>query len=130
MTDPIADLCTRIRNSIQRKYTEVKVPYSVLKEGVIKVLVDEGFLVDYNVNGDKQDKHFVITLKYNKNNETVIREINRVSTPGRRVYKKSKEVKSVLGGQGIFVVTTPKGVLSDKQCRELGVGGEIMCSVW
>ena len=130
MTDPIADMLTRIRNanSIYRK--EVDIPHSNLKENIAKKLRQGGFIKDYKVKDASPQKILTIYLKYGPDGEKVIREIRRVSKPGRRVYQGVKELKKVINGLGIAIVSTSKGVLTDGECRKLKVGGEVLCIVW
>lgn len=130
MTDPIADMLTRIRNanSIGRK--RVEMPASRMRVGIANVLKDEGFVDDYRVEEGKPSSTLHVTLRYGVDGEKVIRSIRRVSKPGRRAYAGLKELKPVLRGQGIHVLSTPKGVLSDRKARELGVGGELLAEVY
>lgn len=130
MSDPIADMLTRIRNAILRQHKSVVVPSSKIKESISKVLKDEGFVVDYAVEEAELGNNLLITLKYDTTGEPVIRKINRVSKPGLRVTKGFKEIKPVLNGQGIYIVSTSSGVVSDNTCRKNKVGGEILCEVW
>ena len=130
MNDPIADMLTRIRNanSIGRK--RVDMPASRIRVGIANVLKDEGFVDDYRVEEGKPSSTLHLTLRYGVDGEKVIRSIRRVSKPGRRAYAGLKELKPVLRGQGIHVLSTPKGVLSDRKARELGVGGELLAEVF
>lgn len=130
MSDPIADMLTRIRNAILRQHKTVVIPSSKIKESISKVLKDEGFVEDYQLEDARLGKNLSITLKYDKSGECVIRKINRVSKPGLRVTKGFREIPSVLNGQGIYIVSTSKGVVSDTTCRKEKVGGEILCEVW
>ena len=130
MTDPIADMLTRIRNanSIGRK--SVDMPASRMRVGIANVLKDEGFIEDYNVEAAKPASILHVQLRYGIDGEKVIRSIIRISKPGRRAYASLKELKPVLRGQGINVLSTPKGVISDRKARELGVGGELLAEVY
>lgn len=130
MTDPIADMLTRIRNanSIGRK--TVDMPASRMRVGIANVLKDEGFIENYNVEAAKPASILHVQLRYGIDGEKVIRSIIRVSKPGRRAYASLKELKPVLRGQGINVLSTPKGVISDRKARELGVGGELLAEVY
>lgn len=130
MTDPIADMLTRIRNanSIGRK--QVDMPASRMRVGIANVLKEEGFIQDFSVAEGKPSSTLELTLRYGLDGEKVIRSILRVSKPGRRAYAGVKELKPVLRGQGIQVLSTPKGVLSDRKARELGVGGELLAEVY
>ena len=129
ITDPIADMLTRIRNANQLGYKEVEVPASKLKIEIARILKEEGFITDYSVSGDVK-KVMTVTLKYGQNNEKVITGIKRISKPGLRVYVKSNELPRVLGGLGIAIISTSKGVLTDKDARNQEVGGEVVCYVW
>ena len=130
MTDPIADMLTRIRNanSIGRK--TVDMPASRMRVGIANVLKDEGFIEDYSVEAGSPSSTLHVHLRYGIDGEKVIRSIIRVSKPGRRAYAGLKELKPVLRGQGIHVLSTPKGVISDRKARELGVGGELLAEVY
>lgn len=130
MTDPIADMLTRLRNALRVGHKTVEMPSSTLKERIARVLVSEGFIEDYQVVGELPRKLLKVYLKYGPLGEEVIREINRVSKPGRRVYKAVGELGHLRNGLGIWIVSTNQGVLSDRQCRRLKVGGEVLCSVF
>ncbi len=130
MTDPIADMLTRLRNALRVGHKTVEMPSSTLKERIARVLVSEGFIEDYQVVGEPPRKLLKVYLKYGPLGEEVIREINRVSKPGRRVYKAVGELGHLRNGLGIWIVSTNQGVLSDRQCRRLKVGGEVLCSVF
>ena len=129
MTDTIADLLTRIRNANAIGRKRVDVPASKLKVHISQVLKDEGFISGYEVVEAQPSSVLRIQLRYGPDGEKVIRSIQRVSRPGRRVYRKADEVKPVLRGMGVYVMSTPKGVLSDRQAREQHVGGEVLCEV-
>jgi len=129
LTDPIADMLTRIRNAITIKAEKIDMPVSKMKLDIAKVLKDEGFIKAYKVQKDKKQGILRLTLKY-VDGQSVITGLKRVSKPGRRIYAGSKEIPRVMGGVGIAVVTTPKGILSDKACRRENVGGEVLCYVW
>lgn len=130
MTDPIADLLTRIRNAVAIERPSVDVPYSRLKQGVVEVLKREGFVWDHEVIDGQPAKTLRISLKYGPNGERIVQEIQRVSRPGRRVFAAAKEMPNVLQGLGICVVSTNQGLLSNREARTKGVGGEILCTVW
>ncbi|MEK7484254.1 MAG: 30S ribosomal protein S8 [Planctomycetota bacterium] len=130
MTDPIADLLTRIRNANAIYRKTVDIPCSKLKENILKVLQEEGYIQNYQILDDSVQKTLRVTLKYGEDNVYVINHIKRVSTPGRRVYQNIKEMKPILNGLGIQVISTPKGVLSSRKARTLKVGGEVICEVW
>jgi len=129
MQDPIADMMTRIRNAEMVGMPKVAMPSSKIKIAIAKVLKDEGYVTNYNVEGDEKKPTLVIYLKYH-HEKPVIEHIKRVSRPGLRIYKGCSELPSVLGGMGISIVSTSKGVMSDKSARELGLGGEVLCEVW
>lgn len=128
MQDPIADMLTRIRNALQAKHKQVTLPSSKLKVAVAKVLTEEGYLLAYKVEGDVKPT-LIIDLKYYQN-KPVIERINRVSKPGFRIYRGCDDMPQSLGGLGVVVISTSKGVMSDKKARELRVGGEVLCEVW
>ena len=129
MTDPIADFFTRIRNANQMRHEKVSVPHSKLKVEIAKILEDEGFIIGYKVEGDVK-KNLIVELKYGRSNERVISGIKRVSKPGLRVYAKCDELPRVLNGLGLAIISTPKGVMSEKQARKENVGGEVIAYVW
>lgn len=131
MSDPIADMLTRIRNANTAKHDTVDVPSSKMKVAIANILVDEGYIAGYEVIEDGVKKTMKITLKYGADkNEKVITGIKRISKPGLRVYANKDEMPRVLGGIGTAIVSTNKGVVTDKQARKLGVGGEIIAYVW
>lgn len=129
MTDPIADMLTRIRNGLQARHATVEMPASKEKAAIAKILKNEGFITDYSVEGDVK-KTMTITLKYGPNNQKVINGLKRISKPGLRVYAKNDELPRVLGGLGVAIVSTSKGVMSDKTARAAGIGGEVLAYVW
>ena len=129
MTDPIADMLTRIRNGNMKKHESVEVPASNMKKNLAQILLDEGYINGYNVAEDDKQGLITIDLKY-VNDERVISGIKRISKPGRRVYVRSGEVPYVLGGLGIAILSTSHGVMTDKQARKEGIGGEVVCYVW
>jgi small subunit ribosomal protein S8 len=130
LTDPIADMLTRIRNAIVVKRPNVDVPASKLKRGLAEVLKREGYIWDWQeVEGDPVS-HLRLELKYGANGEDVIQHIKRVSTPGRRVYRKAKEMKPILGGMGITIVSTSSGIVSDREARQKKIGGEVLCEIY
>lgn len=129
MTDPIADMFTRIRNANQMRHEKVTLPSSKMKVEIAKVLEAEGFINGYKVDGDVK-KELTIELKYGKSNERVITGIKRVSKPGLRVYAKSEELPRVLNGLGLAIISTSKGIMSEKQARKDQVGGEVVAYVW
>ncbi len=129
MTDPIADMLTRIRNGVQVRHEVVEVPANKEKIEIAKILKEEGFITDYNVEGDVK-KTINVTLKYGPNNEKVINGIRRVSKPGLRAYAKVDEVPRVLNGLGIAIISTSHGLMTDKEARAKHVGGEVIAYVW
>ncbi|MFZ5996010.1 MAG: 30S ribosomal protein S8 [Nitrospirota bacterium] len=130
VTDPIADMLTRMRNTLLTKTEKVDIPASRMKVEIAKILKEEGFIKSYKIVKDKKQGILRITLKYTADNKPVITGLKRISKPGRRVYTGKEEVPKVMGGVGIAVLTTSKGVLSDKVCRRDGVGGEVLCYIW
>lgn len=130
MTDPIADMLTRIRNAVNAKHKVVKVPASNIKKSIAQILLDEGFIDGFNVTDDGKQGIITIDLKYGPNEEKVISGIKRISKPGLRVYARANEVPKVLGGLGIAIVSTSKGLVTDKVARKEGIGGEVICYVW
>ena len=129
LTDPIADMLTRIRNANIAKHTSVAIPFSKIKESIANILKNEGYISEYEIKEEGTKKDIVVTLK-TVDGETVIKGLKRISKPGRRVYSSVENLPKVLGGLGIAIVTTPKGVLTDKECRKQSVGGEVLCYVW
>ncbi|VWL84871.1 30S ribosomal protein S8 [Oceanivirga miroungae] len=129
LTDPIADMLTRIRNANSAKHSVVSIPFSKIKESIANILKNEGYIVDYSIEEEGSKKNIVVTLKYVEG-ETVIKGLRRISKPGRRVYSSLENLPKVLGGLGIAIVSTPKGVITDKECRKHSVGGEVICYVW
>lgn len=130
MTDPIADMLTRIRNAASVEKVHVEVPVSKVKRGLAEVLKREGYIWDWEEVEEKPASILRIELKYGPSGEQVIQKIQRVSKPGRRVYSHAKDLRPVLGGLGIRVLSTSKGVISDREARAQKVGGEVLCEVW
>jgi small subunit ribosomal protein S8 len=130
VTDPIADMLTRIRNSVLIKAEKVDIPASRMKVEIAKIMKEEGFIKSYKIIKDKKQGVLRVALKYTAENRPVLEGLKRISKPGRRVYVGKDEVPGVMGGMGIAVVTTPKGILTDKSCRREGVGGEVLCYIW
>jgi small subunit ribosomal protein S8 len=129
--DPIADMLTRIRNANALRYDEVSMPTSKMKEGITKILKEQGFISDYHVEtAESGHKTLTIALKYSSKGERVISGLKRISKPGLRVYCESDKLPKVLNGLGIAIVSTPNGLLTDAQARAAHVGGEILCYVW
>ena len=129
-SDPIADMLTRVRNALSSRHPKVDVPASGLKTEIAKILKDEGYIANYKLTEDGTQKFIRIYLKYTPGNMPVISRIERVSRPGCRVYVGSKAVPRVLGGLGINILTTPKGVMTGSSARKENVGGEVLCHVW
>lgn len=130
VTDTIADMLTRIRNANQMRYTEVKVPASKLKIELARILKEEGFIEDYKVLDETASGMIYITLKYGEKKTRVITGLKRISKPGLRVYAKADEVPKVLNGLGIAVISTSKGIMTDKQARRENLGGEVLAYIW
>ncbi|MEJ8552959.1 MULTISPECIES: 30S ribosomal protein S8 [Tepidibacter] len=130
MTDPIADMLTRIRNANTVKHETVDIPASNIKKEIARILLEEGFIKGYDVIEDAKQGIIRAQLKYGKNNEKVITGIKRISKPGMRVYAAKDEIPKVLNGLGISIISTSKGIITDKQSRKEGVGGEVICYVW
>jgi small subunit ribosomal protein S8 len=128
-TDPISDMLTRIRNAARVKRPHVDIPASKLKSGLAEVLKREGYIWDWQVVEADPVSQLRIELKYGANGEEVIQTIKSVSTPGRRVYRKAKELRPVLGGMGITIISTSKGIVSDREARQKNIGGEVLCEV-
>lgn len=130
MTDPIADMLTRVRNGNNAKHDSVDVPASNIKKQIAQILLDEGFIKSFDVIDDNKQGIIRIQLKYGQNNEKVISGIKKISKPGLKVYVKSNEIPKVLGGLGIAILSTSRGVMTDKEARKEGIGGEVLCYVW
>ena len=129
VTDPIADMLTRIRNANQMRYKEVEVPASKMKKEIARILKDEGFIVDYKVKRNNIQDVLVLSLKY-VDKERVITGLKKISKPGLRVYVKAEEVPTVLNGLGIAIISTSKGVMTDKEARQNSLGGEVLAYIW
>ena len=130
MTDPIADMLTRIRNANMVGHKSVDIPASKMKKSIAEILLNEGFIENYEVVSDNAQGTIKVELKYGPNKEKTIYGIKKISKPGLRVYAKSDRVPKVLGGLGVAILSTYKGVITDKEARKLGVGGEVICYVW
>lgn len=130
MTDPIADMLTRIRNGNKANHLSVSLPSSNEKRAIAQILLDEGYIKGFDVEEDNKQGILTIDLKYAEEGEKVITGLRRISKPGLRVYVKANEVPKVLDGLGIAIISTSKGLLTDKAAREANVGGEVMCYVW
>jgi len=130
MTDPIADMLTRIRNAVRVERPHVEMPLSKVKRGLADVLKREGYIWDWTEVEAAPVNHLRIDLKYGPNGERVIQRIRRVSKPGRRIYSKARELRPVLDGLGIRILSTSRGVVSDREARRRNLGGEVLCEVW
>lgn len=130
MTDPIADMLTRIRNAVRVEKPHVDMPLSKVKRGLAEVLKREGYIWDWEEVSAKPSDHLRVHLKYGPNGERVIRHVRRVSKPGRRVYSRAGKLRPVLGGLGITIISTSRGVISDREARQRKLGGEVLCEVW
>lgn len=130
MTDPIADMLTRIRNANQNRAKTVSMPSSKMKETIASILKEEGYISDYSIEKNDVQNILTLTLKYGKNKERVITGLKRISKPGLRVYANVEDIPRVLNGLGIAIISTPKGVMTDKLARKNNVGGEVIAYVW
>jgi small subunit ribosomal protein S8 len=130
LTDPVADLLTRIRNAINARQQKLDVPASKLKAEIARILKEEGYLANFKATEEEGRKVLRLYLKYGSNHDAAITNLARVSRPGCRVYVGHTEIPRVLGGLGINILTTPKGVMTGRQARKSGVGGEVLCEVW
>ncbi|MGN0748074.1 MAG: 30S ribosomal protein S8 [Christensenellales bacterium] len=130
VTDPIADMLTRLRNAITAKHEDVLVPVSKEKEAIAKILLDEGYIKSFEIVEDKKIKYIKIAIKYDEHGNSIIYGLKRISKPGLRVYTTVDKLPRVIGGMGIAIISTNKGILTDKQAREQKVGGEVLAYVW
>ena len=130
VTDTIADMLTRIRNANQMRYEEVKVPASNIKKEIARILKEEGFINDYKIDSDNAQGTIILTLKYTDKKVSVITGLKRISKPGLRVYAKSDEIPKVLNGLGIAIISTSKGIMTDKEARKENLGGEVLAYIW
>ena len=130
LTDPVADMLTRIRNALGARHQKVDVPASKLKLEIARILKEEGYVSNFKATEEEGHKVVRIYLKYDNNNDAVISSVSRVSRPGCRVYVRRTEIPRVLGGMGINILTTPRGVMTGRQARKQGLGGELLCEVW
>ena len=130
VTDPIADMLTRIRNANAMRYKEVEVPASRIKLEIARILKEEGYISDVKIKKDKVQDVMVLNLKYGEKKERVITGLKRISKPGLRVYVKHEELPRVLNGLGIAIISTSKGIMTDKKARENGLGGEVLAYIW
>ena len=131
MTDPIADMLTRIRNGLQANFETVEIPASKMKIEIARILKQEGFINNYSVAGDTaKEKTITVELKYGPDKQKVITGLKRISKPGLRVYAKAEELPTVLNGLGIAIISTSKGIMTDKEARKNSVGGEVIAYIW
>ena len=130
MTDPIADMLTRIRNAVRVELPHVDMPLSKVKRGLAEVLKREGYIWDWEEIEARPASHLRVHLKYGPNGERVIRHVRRISKPGRRVYTGATKLRPVLNGLGICVISTSRGVISDREARRRNLGGEVLCEIW
>ena len=131
MTDPVADLLARIRNAQTARHESLSIPHSILKQGIVKLLYEEGYIGAYRlVEGEKGRKEIHVTLRYTADKKPLISNLRRSSRPGRRYYVGYQSLKPVRNGFGISILSTPKGILTDRQAREAKVGGELLCTIW
>lgn len=130
MTDPIADMLTRIRNATTVKHSRVEIPASNMKKAIAKILLEEGFINKYEVKEDQKQGIIKIDLKYGQGQEKIISGLKRISKPGLRVYVNKDEIPKVLGGLGVAVISTSRGVMTDAQARKENIGGEVICYIW
>jgi len=130
LTDPVADFLARVRNAIRSRQQKVDVPASKLKLEIARILKEEGFIANFKATEEEGKKVLRVYLKYGPNNDAVISSVQRISRPGCRVYVSRDEIPRVLGGMGINILTTPRGVMTGRDARKQGVGGEVLCEVW
>jgi len=130
MTDPIADMLVRIKNAIMAKHKEVRIPHSKMKEKIAKILKEEGFINDYEVVGEIPKKEIVIKFKVLPGGNNAITDLKRISKPGRRIYASKDEIPWVMNGLGIAIISTSKGLMTDREARKNKIGGEVICYVW
>ena len=130
LTDPVADMLTRVRNALQARHQKVDIPASRLKLEIARILKEEGYISNFKPTEEEGHKVIRIYLKYGANNEAAISKVERVSRPGCRVYVRRSEIPRVLGGMGINILTTPRGVMTGRQARKEGLGGELLCQIW
>lgn len=130
MTDPIADMLTRIRNAGMAKFTSLEMPVSKMKVRVVRLLKSEGYVTDFQIKSAKVQGVLKIDLKYDQHSRKAITGLRRVSKPGRRVYVKSDKIPKVMSGLGVGIISSSKGIITDKQARSMGIGGELICEIW
>ncbi|MDD8031333.1 MAG: 30S ribosomal protein S8 [Acidobacteriota bacterium] len=130
LTDPIADMLTRVRNALQAKKKEVSMPSSILKVEIARIMKEEGYIKGYKIIEDNKQGILNIVLKYTDDNQSVITGLRRVSKPGCRIYCSRDSIPKVLNGLGVVIISTSHGIMTDKQCEEQGIGGEVLCEIW
>jgi small subunit ribosomal protein S8 len=130
MTDPIADMLTRIRNASSARHEQVEIPASRMKNDIAKLMFQQGYIASYELKAGAQGDVILITLKYGRNRERVISGIKRVSKPGRRIYARKDTLPKVLGGLGTAIISTSRGLVTSAEAQRLGVGGEVVCFIW
>lgn len=130
MSDPIADLLTRIRNANRANHEKVDIPFSKMKQEIVRLIKEEGFVKNYKLLEDKRQGTIRVFMKYGPNREHVIKDMKRVSKPGCRVYTSADRIPRVLGGLGVAILSTSKGIMTDRQARRARVGGEVLCYLW
>lgn len=130
ITDPIADMLTRIRNALTAKHEDVLVPASTVKKAIAEILLDEGYIKSYDIREDGVAKYIHIDLKYGPNKQRVITGLKRISKPGLRIYARKDQLPKVLNGLGIAVISTSRGIMTDREARKQGVGGEVLAYIW
>lgn len=130
MTDSIADLLTRIRNANRASHEKVDVPFSRMKQEIVRLIKDEGFIKNYRFIEDRRQGTIRVFMKYGPNREHVIKDLQRISKPGCRVYTSAEEIPRVLGGLGVAILSTSRGIMTDRQARREHVGGEVLCHIW
>ena len=130
ITDPIADMRTRIRNALTAKHEDVLVPASTVKKAIAEILLDEGYIKSYDIREDGVAKYIHIDLKYSPNKQRVITGLKRISKPGLRIYARKDQLPKVLNGLGIAIISTSRGIMTDREARKQGVGGEVLAYIW
>ena len=130
ITDPIADMLTRIRNALTAKHEDVLVPASTVKKAIAEILLDEGYIKSYDIREDGVAKYIHIDLKYGPNKQMVITGLKRISKPGLRIYARKDQLPKVLNGLGIAIISTSRGIMTDREARKQGVGGEVLAYIW
>lgn len=130
ITDPIADMLTRIRNALTAKHEDVLVPASTVKKAIAEILLDEGYIKSYDIREDGVAKYIHIDLKYGPNKQRVIIGLKRISKPGLRIYARKDQLPKVLNGLGIAIISTSRGIMTDREARKQGVGGEVLAYIW